>query len=143
MARRSDPTSLVEKHVSRLKKDVFALIWIVFAVALLIMSVYFKEYVKDMIVISIMFILIRYLEPILYNMHGNSVTTFLSRGAHVPKWKRFPLFFLEIIFLYIVFQGLQLLIEYAFPTTSINIIVVIFWLGFLFFLWYYALSKEE
>jgi len=137
-----NPHKFVTKKVERLKKDVYAIIWIALIAALILMSVFGKVYIRDMMVISILFVIFWYLEPWLYGMHGKSVTTLLSRGQRVPTWKRFPIFFLEILLLYAIYSGLQSALESAFPAGSVNIVIVAMWVGFLFLLWVYRFSKE-
>jgi hypothetical protein len=137
-----DPRKFAVQKVERLKKDMYAIIWIAMIAALVGMTFFAKLYVRDMMVISILFVLFWYLEPFLYGMHGKSITALLSRGHSVPRWKRFPIFFLEIILLYAIYSGLQSALESAFPAGSVNIVIVGLWLGFLFLLWVYKFSKE-
>ena len=137
-----NPTKFAEKHVARLKKDVFAIMWIIFIATLIIMTLYFKQYVKDMIVISLVFLIAWYMDDYVYCNHRTSITTFLSRGQRVPSWKRFPLFFLEIVVLYGVYIFLENALNYAFPAQAINFVLVLLWVGFLFLIWIYKFSKE-
>ena len=137
----SSSARFVTKHIRAIQKDIFAIIWIIFAAALALMTLFFKVYLRDMIVISIMFILFWFLEPVMYGMHGRSITSLLSRGQTVPKWKRFPLFFLEIILLYIIYAALQTVIESTLPASAVNFILVLLWVGFLFLLWQYYFSE--
>ncbi|MCX6774530.1 MAG: hypothetical protein NTY99_00360 [DPANN group archaeon] len=137
-----NPKKFAAQKVERLKKDVYAIIWIVMIASFIIMTLFFKSYLKDMIVISILTIIFWYLEPLLFGATGKTVTTFLSGGKHVPRWKRFPLFFLIIIFMDILWNGIQFSIERIFPTQSINLVFVALWVGFLFLLWVYKFSKE-
>jgi len=137
-----NPKKIVEKEVHKLEKDTYAIIWIVFIAAILIMAFFFKQYLQDLVIVSVLFILFWYLEPVFFGATGKTVTTMLAKGRRVPKWKRFPLFFLAIILLEVVYIILDVGMEMAFPANSINIVFVIMWLGFLFLLWVFKLSKE-
>ncbi|MEM2874066.1 MAG: hypothetical protein QW063_01255 [Candidatus Nanoarchaeia archaeon] len=135
------PKEIAVKEVKKLKRDVFIFIWIIFIAVLIVMTKYFKQYVKGMIVISLLFVIFWYFEPFLFGATGKTVTTYLSRGQKVPKWKRFPLFFLVIILLYIIYSGIQIVLNWAFPAESVNIVFVALWIGFLFLLWNYKFSN--
>ncbi len=142
MEKKFDPKKIATKKVEKLRKDTLAIIWVVFIVTLTIMTLYFKSYVKDMIVISLVFLIAWYLDDYIYCGHGKSITTFLCRGRRVPSWKRFPIFFLEIVVLYGGYVFLENVLDYAFPAQAINFVLVILWIGFLFLLWIYKFSKE-
>lgn len=142
MPKTIDPKKIATKHVEKLKKDTFAIIWIIFAAVLVAMTVLFKQYVKGMIVISLLFLIFWYLEPLMFGATGKTVTAYLSRGQKVPRWKRFPLFFLVIILVYVLYSAIQMALDAAFPQESVNIVFVVLWLGFLFLLWHYKFSKE-
>jgi uncharacterized membrane protein len=137
-----NPTRFAAQKVERLKKDVYVIIWIVFIAVLVIMTVFFKSYIRDMIAISILTLIFWFLEPLLFGATGKTVTAFLSRGKKVPRWKRFPLFFLVIIFIDALWNGIYYAVERAFPAASINLVFVALWVGFLFLLWVYKFSKE-
>lgn len=142
MPKTIDPKKIATKHVEKLKKDTFAIIWIIFAAVLVAMTVLFKQYVKGMIVISLLFLIFWYLEPLMFGATGKTVTAYLSRGQKVPRWKRFPLFFLVIILVYVLYSAIQMALDAAFPQESVNIVFVVLWLGFLFLLWHYKFSRE-
>jgi len=137
-----NPQSFVTKKVEKIKKDTYAIIWIAFVLVLIIMATFFKSYIRDMIAISLLTIIFWFLEPLLFGATGRTVTNFLSRGRSVPRWKRFPLFFLIIIFMAVLWNGIYYAVEQAFPTQSINLVLVAMWVGFLFLLWVYKFSKE-
>jgi len=137
-----NPHKFVTKKVERLKKDVYALIWIALIAAFVIMTLFFKSYIKEMVAISILTIIFWYLEPLLFGATGKTVTAFLSRGQKVPRWKRFPLFFLIIILIDVLWNAIYYSVELAFPAQSINLVFVAMWVGFLFLLWVYKFSKE-
>jgi hypothetical protein len=136
------PKEIITKKVFKLKSDTFAYIWLAFIAVLVLMTYFFKPYVKGMIVISILFVIFWFLEPFLLGTPGSKVSTYLSNGQRVPGWKRFPLFFLVIILLYLIYTGVQYGLELAFPEESVNIVFVALWVGFLFLLWHYKFSKE-
>ena len=142
MAKTIDPKKIATKHVEKLRKDTFAIIWVVFIAAFVIMTVFLKNYIREMVAISILTIIFWYLEPLLFGATGKTVTAFLSGGKRVPRWKRFPLFFLIIILVDALWNAIYYGVELAFPTQSINLVFVILWLGFLFLLWHYKFSKE-
>ena len=133
-----DSTRIVRK----LRKDSFAVMWLILIISLALMTYFLKSYVKDMIVISILFLIFKYLEPLIYSVHKRSATTILSGGHSVPTWKRFPIFFLEILLAYIIYGTLQTALDTAFPSGSINIVFVALWVGFLFLLWVVKFSRE-
>ena len=137
-----NPKKIVNKEVNKLKKDIYALIWIAFIAILVIMTFFFKIYIREMIAISILTIVFWYLEPLLFGATGKTVTAYLSGGKKVPRWKRFPLFFLVIIFIDFLWNGIYYAVEEAFPTQSINLVFVALWVGFLFLLWVVKFSKE-
>lgn len=137
------PKEIVRKEVRMIENDVFTYIWIAFIVALVGMMVFFKGYVKQMINISILFLIFWYLEPIIFGMTGTTVTTLLSRGRKVTEWKRFPLFFLVTILVYVLYSGVEMALDLAFPEEHVNPVFVIMWLGMLFLLWVYKFSKEK
>jgi hypothetical protein len=129
------------RKAEEMEKDTFSYIWFIFIVAIVVMTVGFKGYMKEMINVSILFIIFWYLQPLTFGMTGRTVTTVLSKGQDVPIWKRFPLFFLVIVILYLINRGIQLALDMAFPDEHVNVVFVIVWLGFLYFVWVYVFSK--
>ena len=136
------PKEIIKKKVYTFSRDVFTFIWLAFIAIIILMTFYFKPYVKGMIVISILFVIFWFLEPFLLGTPGSKVSSYLSNGRKVPGWKRFPLFFLVIVLLYIIYTGIQYALQLAFPEESVNIVFVALWVGFLFLLWHYKFSKE-
>ncbi|MEM5814371.1 MAG: hypothetical protein QXD77_00980 [Candidatus Aenigmatarchaeota archaeon] len=137
------PKKIIKKKARELEHDVFAYIWAIFIAVFIILTIYFKTYVKEMIVISALFLIFWFIEPLMFGVTGKTVTTILSKGKEVAEWKRFPLFFLVIIFLYVLYNGIGMVISMAFPEESINVVFVVMWLGFLYLLWVYKFSKEK
>jgi|GEM_PF-3359654 len=136
------PKEIIQKKVYTLSHDVFVYIWLVFATVLMLMTFFFKPYVKGAIIISLLFVIFWFLEPFLLGTPGSKVSAYLSNGKRVPGWKRFPLFFLVIILLYVIYTGIQYVLDLAFPAESVNVVFVALWVGFLFLLWHYKFSKE-
>lgn len=134
---------IARKKAREIKQDVFALIWILFAAVLLAMSVYFKDFIKEMMVISVLFLVFWYLEDIMFGMTGTTVTTVISRGKKIEAWKRFPLFFLAVVLIDVVWNVMWYLLDLAFPGEQVNIVFIGMWLGLLFLLWVYKFSKEK
>jgi len=137
----SNAKALAKKRAAELKQDTFVYIWVLFIVAFVVMTVYLKSYVKEMINISVLFMIFFYLEPLMFGVTGKTVTTVLSKGQNVPNWKRFPLFFLVIVLVYFMYSGIQEMLDIAFPEEHVNIVFVLMWLGLLFLLWVYKFSK--
>jgi hypothetical protein len=137
MAQRSN-----NKAVGFLERDVFAIIWIVFLVLIIYLTMYRKEYIKDMITVSILFLVFLLIEPLVRLAHGSKITKKISRGREVPYWKRFPLFLAALLFLFVIERGLEAGIEESFPTESVNFILVLFWLISLFLFYYLIYSKH-
>ena len=129
------------KKAEEMEKDTFSYIWFIFIVSLTVMALGFKGYTKEMINVSILFMIFWYLQPLMFGMTGRTVTTILSKGQDVPIWKRFPLFFLVIVVLYLINRGIQIALDMAFPDEHVNIVFVIIWIGFLYFIWVYVFSK--
>jgi hypothetical protein len=125
------------------QRDVFALIWIAFIVVIVILTFYGKEYIKDMIIVSIIFLAIFILEPLVKMSHSNKLVQFISRGKPVKTWKRFPIFFMAILIVFTLKHFLEIGLEESLPLESINIILVLFWLLSLFFLYYMIFSKQN
>ncbi|MEM0372751.1 MAG: hypothetical protein QXO69_02870 [archaeon] len=136
------PKKIAKEKVEELKQDTYAFIWLLFIVVLVAMSVYFKAYIKEMINVSILFLIFWYVEPMMFGATGTTVTTLLGRGKKVPAWKRFPLFFIVIILVYVLYNGIQFALNTAFPEESVNIVFIAMWLVMLFLLWVYKFSKE-
>ena len=130
-----------KRKAEEMEKDVFSYIWLLLIVTVIILTVGFKGYMKEMINVSILFIIFWYLQPLTFGMTGRTVTTVLSKGQDVPIWKRFPLFFLVIVVLYLINTGIQAALNMAFPDEHVNIVFVIVWLCFLYFVWVYVFSK--
>ncbi|MEM5804863.1 MAG: hypothetical protein QXU82_03425 [Candidatus Aenigmatarchaeota archaeon] len=136
------PKEIAQKKARELKQDTYAYIWIIFIIALALMTLYFKMYIKEMINVSALFILFWYLEPLMFGVTGTTATTILGKGKFIPAWKRFPLFFLVIIFVYVLYNGVKMVLDIAFPEEHVNFVFVIMWLGLLYLLWIYKFSKE-
>ena len=126
-----------------IQKDIFAIIWIAFIVIIILLTFYGKEYIKDMIIVSIIFLAIFLLEPIVKMSHSNKLVQFISRGKPVAPWKRFPVFFLAILVVFSLKHFLEIGLDEALPIESINIILVLFWLLSLFFIYYLIFSKHH
>lgn len=133
----------MEQLADLFRKDVFALIWIIFIAAIIILTYFGKYYVKDMIVVSILFLAFIMLEPLVHMAHGSSVTRLISGGKYVPAWKRFPIFFIAIIIIFAIKEFLEVSLDHAFPAGAVNIVFVAFWLAFLFLLYLLIFSKKS
>ena len=119
-----------------LMRDIFAIIWVILIVVIILLTFFGKEYIKDMIVVTILFLAFLMLEPIVRLSHGSKITRMISGGKEVPPWKRFPLFFIAILIVFAIKYILEAGLEEMFPTESVNIILVIFWLIAMFAIYY-------
>ncbi|MFH0829559.1 MAG: hypothetical protein V1887_00145 [Candidatus Aenigmatarchaeota archaeon] len=137
------PTVIMRRKCNEIGHDVFTYIWIAFIVALILTMMFFRGYVKQMINMSVLFLIFWYLEPLVFGMTGTTMTTLLSRGRKVAEWKRFPLFFVVTILVYVIYSGVEMVLDLAFPEEHINPVFVIMWLGMLFLLWVYKFSKGK
>jgi len=126
-----------------LKKDTYAVIWIIFIAAIGLLTYFGKAHVKDMIVTSIMFLAFLMLEPLVRQSHSTKLTRLISGGKHVPVWKRFPIFFVAIIIIFAIKHILEVGLDHAFPAGAVNIVFVAFWLAFLFLLFLLIFSKKK
>lgn len=135
------PKEIAEKKVKELEKDVFAIMWLILIIVLVILTVFFKPYLKQIINISIVFMIFYYMQPLMFGMTGRTVTTFLSRGQKVPVWKKFPLFVLVVVIINLLYSGIQTVLDIAFPEEHVNIVFVIVWMGFLYLMWVSVFSK--
>ena len=125
------------------RKDTYAVIWLVFIAAIIILTYFGKHYIKDMIVTSIMFLAIVLLEPLVHQAHSNKLTRLISGGKHVPAWKRFPIFFVAILIVFAIKHFLEAGLDRAFGTSAINPVFVFFWLSFLFLIYFLLFSKMK
>ena len=129
----------VAKIITALKKDVLALIWIAFIVSIVVMTVWFQSSLKDIIIISVLFILFYYFEPIILNPKG--IITLLG-VRFAPRWKTFPIFFIGIILIYFGYVFLQEILTRTLPTGGINIVFVAIWLMLLFVMYDYKILMQ-
>jgi len=134
--------SALDQLFDLIKKDTFAFIWLIFIASIILLTFYGKEYVKSMIVVSIMFLAFIMLEPLVHMAHGSKVVRMISGGKHVPTWKRFPVFFVAILIVFAIKEFLEEGLDRAFPAGSINIVFVAFWLAFLFLIYLLIFSKK-
>lgn len=132
----------LDRTVDFLKRDVFAIIWVVFIVVIILLTFFGKEYIKDMIVVTILFLVIFMLQPLVRLSAGSKITKKISGGKEVPLWKRFPLFFVAILIVFTIKHVIELGLDQAFPKHSINIVLVSFWLVALFAIYYLILSPR-
>ena len=137
------PKEIMKGKFREIGHDVFTYIWIAFIISLILVMMFFRGYVKQMINMSVLFLIFWYLEPLVFGMTGTTMTTLISRGRKVVEWKRFPLFFLVTILVYLIYSGVEMVLDMAFPEEHINPVFVIMWLAMLFLLWVYKLSKEK
>ena len=131
-----------DQVIEFLRKDIFAIIWVIFIVVIIYLTFFGKEYVKDMIVVSILFLAFILLEPMVRMAHGSKITQFISGGKDVPPWKRFPVFFVVILIVFAIKHSLEIGLDLAFTVESVNIVLVAFWLAFLFLIFYLIFSKK-
>lgn len=124
------------------QKEPFTFIWLIFIAAIIALTYFGKHYVKDMIVVSILFLAFLMLEPIVHMAHGSKFTKLISGGRRVPVWKRFPVFFMAILIIFAIKHFLEYGLDRAFPSYAINIVFVFFWLAFLFLLFILIFSKK-
>ena len=126
------------------QNDIFTWIWIVF-IGLIIYFTYFgREFVREMIITSIMFLAFFLLEPLVKMAHGSKVTEFLARGKNIPPWKRFPIFFIAILIVFAIKHFLEEnLNEATFPEQSVTIVLVVFWLIALFAIYYLIFQQHS
>ncbi len=132
----------LNKVMDFIKRDLFAIIWIIFIAIIIYLTFFGKEYIKDMIVVSILFLAFILLEPLVRMAHGSKITHFISGGKPVPSWKRFPIFFVAILIVFSIKHVLEIGLDQGFPTESVNIILVVFWLITLFSIYYLIFSKR-
>jgi hypothetical protein len=126
-----------------LMRDVFAVIWVMFIAVIILLTFYGKHYIKDMIVVSILFLAFFILEPIVRMAHGSKIARMISRGKHVPHWKRFPVFFIAILIIFAIKNLLELGLDKGFAVESVNLVLVGFWLAFMFLVYYLIFSKRK
>jgi hypothetical protein len=131
-----------DKALELIRKDVFAIIWAIFIVLIIYFTFFGKEYIKEMIVVSIMFLAFFLLEPLVTMSHGSKIAQFISGGKHVPSWKRFPIFFVAILIVFTIKHLLDIGLEETFHTESVNIVFVVFWLIALFAIYYLIFSQR-
>ncbi len=124
------------------QKEPFTFIWLIFIAAIIALTYFGKHYVKDMIVVSMMFLAFIMLEPLVHMAHGKSVVKMISGGKYIPVWKRFPLFFVAILIIFAFKHSLEYALDKTFPTASINLVFVFFWLAFLFLIFLLIFSKK-
>jgi hypothetical protein len=129
----------LDRTVDFLKRDVFAIIWVIFIVVIILLTFFGKEYIKDMIVVTILFLAIFMLQPLIRLSAGSKITKKISGGKEVPLWKRFPLFFVAILIVFTIKNVIEVGLDQAFPEHSINIVLVAFWLIALFAIYYLIL----
>jgi len=67
-----------DQVIEFLRKDIFAIIWVIFIVVIMYLTFFGKKYVKDMIEVSILFLAFILLEPIVRMAHGSKITQFIS-----------------------------------------------------------------
>ena len=125
-----------------LMRDVFAIIWVILIIVIILLTFYGKEYIKEMIVVSILFLAFFLLHPIVRMAHGSKITKIISGGKEVPPWKRFPIFLLAIFIIFGIKHLLDLGLGQMFPEHSINIVLVVFWLIALFSIYYLIFSEK-
>ncbi|MEK6923432.1 MAG: hypothetical protein AABW84_01955 [Nanoarchaeota archaeon] len=128
-----------DKIIAALKKDVLAVIWITFIASIVIMTVWFQSSLKDLIIVSVLFILFYYFEQIIVNPKG--IIAFLGVKS-APRWKTFPIFFVGIIAIYFGFVFLQEILTKTLPTGGINIVFVAIWLILLFIMYDYKILLQ-
>ena len=129
----------MRKLIVALTKDVLALIWIAFIIAIVAMTFWFQAYLKDLIIISVLFILFFYFEQIITNPKG--ILSFLGVKS-APRWKTFPIFFIGVIAVYLGYVFLQEILTRTLPTGGINIVFVAIWLILLFIMYDYKILMQ-
>ena len=132
----------VKKKENELIHDPYIYSWIIFAISIIAMTLYFKAYIKEMINISILFLIFWVVEPLILGVSGTTVTTLLGRGKTVSNWKRFPLFFIAVIMVYVLYSSVEELLGMAYLEEHVNFVFVMTWLGMLFLLWIYKFSNN-
>jgi hypothetical protein len=125
-----------------LQRDIFAVIWVVFFIIIIYLTFYAKEYIKSMIIVSVLFLAFILIEPMVRLTHGSKITTMISRGREVPTWKRFPMFLLAILILFALERGLEFVIKETLTIDAINIVLVVFWLLSLFLIYYFLFAHR-
>ena len=142
-AKKFKPKEIAAKKIEDFKKDTFAIMWVILIATIMVMTFLYKTHVRDMIVISFLFVIFWYFESLMISATGTTISTFLAHGKKVPKWKRFPLFFIVIMLLYVIYAVLQRAMEIAFPSGSVNIVIVVLWLGFMYLIWTFKFSSNK
>jgi len=138
------PKKKQNKIQEMFQNDIFTYIWLVFIVLIIYFTYFGKEFVREMIITSIMFLAFFLLEPLVKMAHGSKVTEFLARGKQIPPWKRFPIFFIAILIVFAIKHFLEKnLDEQTFPEHSVNIVFVVFWLIALFAIYYLIFQQHS
>ncbi len=132
----------LDKGLNLLQKDIFAIIWVIFIAIIILLTYYGKEYIKDLIIVSIIFLAFFLLEPIVRMSRGSKIAHMLSGGKYVPPWKRFPIFFVAVVIIFSIKHILEIGLDENLPTESINIILVIFWLISIFLIYHLIFSDK-
>jgi hypothetical protein len=133
---------MANRLTEKLKRDTLGLIWIVFIASLVVMTLWFKPYIKDLIIISILFLVFCLLEPFLLHSGSKEFANILPGGRAAPRWKKFPIFFGSIILLYFVYALLEEAMGRALPTGGINLVFVAIWIILLFIIYNYQIIRK-
>jgi len=130
-----------DKIIAMLSKDVLAVVWIAFIASIIAMTLWFQSYIKDIIIISVLFLVFTLLEP--YILHSDAhIVRMITGSKSAPRWKKFPLFFLAIVGLYFLYSFLQSVLAVALPTGGINLVFVAIWLILLFVIYNYRIISK-
>ena len=76
---------VLKRIIELIRKDTFAFIWVVFIAFMVYLTFYGKTHVKDMIIISLIFLMFVLLEPLIHMSHKSSFVRFISNGNRLSK----------------------------------------------------------
>lgn len=137
------PQKPQNKAVDMVRKDVFAVIWIALIAIIILLTLYGKHIMYEMITVSILFLLFLLLEPVMKMSHGSKISQYISGGKYVPPWKRFPIFFVVVLIVFTIKHYLENYLEHAFPEEHVNVVLVLFWFIALFSIYHLIVTKQH
>lgn len=132
--------------MKRFLRDPHTILWLGVIVLLLIATVFglFTDIIVDVMIISGLFVTFYFIDPLIFDVRGNSVVTLFSGHLYTKRWQAFPVFLLELfIFSWASNNIIEPLARGVLNDNIISPVPVFIWFAFIFgFYWFKASRKD-
>jgi len=123
--------------------NILGVLLLVSLVGMVLFFNYFRDFFLKLVVISFLYIMFYFLDPIIFKPVGNSVRTMFSNNKFVGRLSAFPVFLFGLYFFYWLSTVLENVLLVSLSPENLVWPYVILWIAIMFAFYWYKASRED